>query len=886
MSFDEKIEKLKKLVEQFRNNIKVYKSNNYDEANTRVDFIDKFFSLLDWDVSNEDDKSEAYRDVVREDKVEIEGKQKAPDYSFRIGGVRKYFVEAKKPAVNIKDDVDPSFQVRRYGWTAKLPLSILTDFEELAVFDTRIKPTQNDKSSVARIFYCNFEEYEKNFDFIYNTFSKKAIEKGSFDKYVEENKNKKGTTEIDKDFLDLIDNWRNELAKNIALRNSSINIYELNYAVQIIIDRLIFLRIAEDRNIEIYGTLQNISGQNEIYKSLTGIFKKADEKYNSNLFKLNDLIINLNVDDKILKSIIKTLYYPECPYEFSILGIEILGNIYEQFLGKTIRLTEGHLAKVEEKPEVRKAGGVYYTPQYIVNYIVLNTVGEMIKDKSPEEIEKIRIVDPACGSGSFLLGAYDYLLKYHINYWTDDKNIKKALKEEKIYKLHENHYKLTIEEKQKILTNNIYGVDIDSQAVEVTKLSLLLKLLEDENKESSGLLFKHSDLKLLPNLDKNIKCGNSLIGSDFYNDRDLSLFGNDEMRKVNVFDWEKEFPGIFTTKDTEDTKGGEKGGFDVVIGNPPYVNAIGLVELFQTEREYLTKSKEYETLYQKWDLYIPFIEKGIKLLKKNGLISMIIPYPFINQMYAKLLREYIIKECNLKLMVDLSDQKIFKDAVVTNCIFVVAKETPENKIKILKGNNASVEYMGEKTYKDLIFDEKTFVWDLKTNNKLNKDFSKYKTLGDYCFISIGMVLNADEKQAKGKFIKDDLISDIESDIHIKKYIEAKNISKYFVNKIRFLEWNTNRVPTLIRRPTFPELYEHPKILVTKIGELKATFDSNKLYCDQTIRILVLWKYLKGIQNNSINNSVKRYSNDNRINLEINSENSNYQFIGSLLIYGK
>jgi len=587
----DKIEKLKKLVTQFKNNITIYKSSNYDEANTRVDFIDKFFELLDWDVRNDEDKSEAYRDVVREDKVEIEGKQKAPDYSFRIGGVRKFFVEAKKPSVNIKEDIDPSFQVRRYGYTAKLPLSILTDFEEFAIYDTRIKPAQTDKSSVARVFYCNYEEYEKYFDFIYNTFSKKAIEKGSFDKYIVENKNKKGTTEIDKDFLDLINGWRNELARNIALRNSTINIHELNYAVQIIIDRLIFLRIAEDRNIENYGMLQEAAAKPEIYKTLTAIFKKADEKYNSNLFKVNDLIINLDVDDKILKAIIKTLYYPDCPYEFSILGIEILGNIYEQFLGKTIRLTEGHQAKVEEKPEVRKAGGVYYTPQYIVDYIVENTIGNMLNRRllvpsstegkssvqkelpmTPDEIsgnnglKPIAILDPACGSGSFLLGAYDYLLKYHLNYWTNDKNIKKALKEEKIYKLHENHYKLTIEEKQKILTNNIYGVDIDNQAVEVTKLSLLLKLLEDENKESSVSLFKHSDLKLLPNLENNIKCGNSLIGSDFYttgstHDLNGGLFPDLEtMRKVNVFDWEKEFPEVFNPPQQPPLKKGAAGG--------------------------------------------------------------------------------------------------------------------------------------------------------------------------------------------------------------------------------------------------------------------------------------------------------------------------------------
>ena len=173
----DKLVQLNVLTTQFRDNIKQYKSTLYDEANTRVDFIDKMFELFDWDVRNNQGYSELYRDVVREDKVQIEGKQKAPDYSFRIGGVRKFFVEAKKPSVLIKDDMMPAFQVRRYGYTAKLPLSILTDFEEFAIYDTRIKPDKNDKASVARIFYCTYDEYEKNFEFIYNTFSKNAIQK-------------------------------------------------------------------------------------------------------------------------------------------------------------------------------------------------------------------------------------------------------------------------------------------------------------------------------------------------------------------------------------------------------------------------------------------------------------------------------------------------------------------------------------------------------------------------------------------------------------------------------------------------------------------------------------------------------------------------------------
>lgn len=218
MDIKDKKDKLIELVNQFQSNIKQYNSAIYDEANTRVDFIDKFFTLLDWDVANNQGYSEQYREVVREDKIQIEGKQKSPDYSFRIGKERKFFVEAKKPSIFIKEDIAPAYQIRRYGYTAKLPLSILTDFEEFAIYDTRIKPDKNDKASVDRVFYCTYDEYEKHFDFIYDTFSKSAILKGSFDKYTEENKNKKGAGGVDKELLKLVEEWRTELAKNIALR--------------------------------------------------------------------------------------------------------------------------------------------------------------------------------------------------------------------------------------------------------------------------------------------------------------------------------------------------------------------------------------------------------------------------------------------------------------------------------------------------------------------------------------------------------------------------------------------------------------------------------------------------------------------------------------------
>ena len=438
--------------------------------------------------------AETYKDVIHEDAVKVSGVTKAPDYSFRIGGQRKFFVEAKKPSVNLKDEPAAAFQIRRYAWSGKLPLSIITDFEEFAVYDCRIRPDQKDKADKARIIYYTYRQYADKWDEIAAVFSKDAILKGSFDKYAESSKTKRGTSEVDSAFLTEIEIWRDELAHNIALRNT-LSVRELNDSVQRTIDRIIFLRIAEDRGIEEYGSLRSLCNGSNTYGRLQELFYKADDRYNSGLFHFrhekdeeepaDNLTPKLVIDDKPLKDILRNLYYPDSPYEFAVLPADILGQVYEQFLGKVIRLTSDHRAVVEDKPEVKKAGGVFYTPTYIVDYIVKNTVGKLLEGKNPKTAQSLRILDPACGSGSFLLGAYQNLLDWHLRYYIAN-NPEKHAKAKKpiLYQGQGGAWHLTTAERKRILLNNIYGVDIDIQAVEVTKLSLLLKVLEDETAET------------------------------------------------------------------------------------------------------------------------------------------------------------------------------------------------------------------------------------------------------------------------------------------------------------------------------------------------------------------------------------------------------------------
>jgi hypothetical protein len=350
------------LIERFGRNREAYRSPQYNETQLRREFLDPFFKALGWDIDNEQGHAEAYKDVVHEDAIKMGEATQAPDYCFRVGGTRKFFLEAKRPAVDIQRDASPAFQLRRYAWTTKLPLSILSDFEEFAVYDCHFKPDHRDSAAVGRVLYIPYTEYAQRWDEIADIFSRDAILKGSFDKFAASTKAKRGTAEVDDEFLKTIESWRADLARNLALRNPRLSQRELNFAVQRIIDRIIFLRIGEGRGLEDYGRLRALVNSERIYPRLCQLFEEADTRYNSGLFHFkpepgrpeapDELTLALDLDDQLLRDLIQGLYYPASPYVFSALPADILGQVYEQFLGKVIRLTEGHRAVVEEKPEV------------------------------------------------------------------------------------------------------------------------------------------------------------------------------------------------------------------------------------------------------------------------------------------------------------------------------------------------------------------------------------------------------------------------------------------------------------------------------------------------------------------------------------------------------
>jgi type I restriction-modification system DNA methylase subunit len=742
------LKKVQELVTRFNEQLTAYKKLDYNETQTRRDFIDPFFKALGWDIDNEQGFAESYREVIHEDRVKVGKATKAPDYSFRIGGgQRLFFVEAKKPSVFIKDDIQPAYQVRRYGWSAKLNVSVITDFEEFAIYDCTKKPSPTDKSSVARVKYITFNDYENEWDFLWNTFSKEAVLKGSFDKFIGSNANKKGTATVDKEFLISLDTWRTLLAETISKENKQLDEDELNYVVQQTLDRIIFLRICEDRSIEPYGSLQDGIKNGDYYKNLLQEFKQADEKYNSGLFdfKKDKLSKTLAINNKTLKTIINQLYYPECPYEFSVLSVEILGSAYEQFLGKTITINNRGKAVIELKPEVRKAGGVYYTPQYIVDYIVANTIGNLTKNKTPKEVAEIKIVDPACGSGSFLLGAYQYLLNWHKDYYLQNPNKKNTTTAEG---------NLTTTEKKRILLNNIYGVDIDTNAVEVTKLSLLLKCMEGETQASIANQMSMFNERVLPTLEENVKSGNSLIDMDYYDNQ----FDFGEERIIKPFSWQKAFPSIF-----------KNGGFDVVIGNPPYVFTRDVdwsdeVKNYYWSKFEISKGNDNSRKNQsgKINLYILFIIKSTELLKQNGCLSFIIPNGLLRTTTYDTARKFILDRTSIERIVDLKDG-VF-DGVTASTIIINLINNSKKIDTLIIDANCKIDGFVDET-------NTTKITQSNFLNNVSHTFSLYISPAEQKIFS--KISNS------GFYLKDIIIDIIEGIVAHKEFISNKKLSKEY-----------------------------------------------------------------------------------------------------------
>ncbi len=659
MAFDKGREFISSLIESFEKNHSDYLNESYNETQLRNDFLNPFLRALGWDIENRAQKTHYLRDVIQEYGLLDDDYQsnKRPDYTIRRNEKRKFFIEAKKPSVHIESNAAAAFQTRRYGWSAQLPISVLTNFEYLIIYNCRTKPNQSDNERHSRFRVYHYSEYLEQYDEIYEMLSCESMYSGAFDDKFITDEMHPDQEEFDEYFLEQIERWRLMIASDIH-RSNTLDSHELNYVVQKLINRLLFLRICEDRDIEKYELLKNVSD----YETLKRIFIESDERYNSGVFDLiEDKLVNeVAINDETLISIFNELYYPHCPYTFSVLDAHILGEIYEEFLGKYIDIKDGELQLIE-KSEIRESKGVVPTPKYVVDYIIEKTLLQY-ETLSYDDLINKKMIDISCGSGVFLLSLFDHICEYCLN-WLMNDGIENHL--DKVYRESEDKYMLKLKTKTEILTNTIFGVDIDDQAVEVTRFGLLIKLIENESKETIDGYIQEIKTKALPNLYDNIKCGNSLVDDSFYSFDKSAIGSHKIINLVRPFNWDKEFKEIMSN-----------GGFDVIVGNPPYLRVQRMEEYIPHEHSYY-KSKHcpYLSKHKSVDKYYYFFERGIELLKDGGKLGFISPHKYLILDAAEKLRCLIGDNHYLKHITHFHTEQVFKKKTTTYVAITVLEKT-------------------------------------------------------------------------------------------------------------------------------------------------------------------------------------------------------------------
>ena len=671
--FADAFERVKELVSIFSQNEERYLSPGYSEAQARLDFIDKFWIALGWDVGHENQTDPYKQEVKVERGVATNEWRKRSDYAFLSPNFRdvRFYVEAKKPHAGI-DNPDFYFQTIRYGWNSHTPIAVLTDFEELRVLDCRYKPDIRTAigHAVLKYHYTDYSD-EQKFRTIYYLFSRESVLEGSIENFAKglpklsRKRAARGAArdehqDIDEAFLKELDEYREELARAFKRGNPELESEALTEVTQRTLDRLVFMRFLEDKLIETEPLIERLHQRGDAWENFVATSRRLDRVYNGIIFKEHSLLDSpgFTPDGRTFDKISQNLSHTNSPYDFNAIPIHILGSIYERFLGKVIVATDKR-ARVEEKPEVRKAGGVYYTPEYIVRYIVDNTIGKVIEGKTPEEIRQMRFADIACGSGSFLLGIYDTLLRYHTAYYNRNKRTQNEGRKAGCLPTETGAMRLSLLQKRTILLNNIYGVDIDPQAVEVAQLSLYLKLLEDETTASAHQQQMALREALLPSLSKNIVCGNSLISWDILEGK---LFDSGEERKLNPMNFEDAFPEVI-----------KRGGFDAIVGNPPYIRMEG----FKSIKSYLKKN--YASHDERSDLYAYFIERINKLISTDGRYGVIVSNKFLRANYGTPLRDLLREKAKVERIVDFAGLPVFKGATVRTLILLASQGTRVDK---------------------------------------------------------------------------------------------------------------------------------------------------------------------------------------------------------------
>jgi hypothetical protein len=636
-------ETVRSLVERYeRNRAHLLRSNSqYLEADVRAEFIDPLFSALGWDLTNARGVDRHLREVRREHRVGAGGPDERPDYEFRLAGERRFFVEAKTPTVDLRNSSQAAFQIRRYGWSAGLWISVITNFEHLAIYETTQEPSDAQPPHHSRLHLFHYSEYGARWSEIAGMLSRQTVYSGDFDEVFGQAVRAHATQTIDQFFLRQLNEWRLLLAQDLLIAAPELDLGTLNEIVQRFLLRIMFLRMCEDRGLETRNQLWDVAQSNS-WDRFANVMATADRRFDTSLFDgARDSLASLGrgsvrLNSQTVAAILESLYFPAAPYSFAVFEPEFLGFVYEQFLRDRVVVDSGR-PLLRPKPE-NQDRDVVATPPQIIERIVRETLVEPTRGCTAEHLLTLKVLDPACGSGGFLIAAFEAMCDSLIAAYERTGDTSAVFKSA-------DGSQLVFAQKCNLLTHCIYGADRDQLAVEVSRFSLLLKLLDGESSDSLPL-----GSHILPSLDANVVLGDSLV------DRRIFETAPDAETIGPPLTWGVDLPGTYA----------------FVVGNPPYVKTESMLNLEPSEYAFYTR--HYASAYKQFDKYYVFLERAVRdLLSPGGRLGVIVSRKFTHLESGRRLRAILSRDCEVQTIIDFGSGQVFTGRSTYTCMLFARK---------------------------------------------------------------------------------------------------------------------------------------------------------------------------------------------------------------------
>lgn len=632
-----------------------------DHANISEEIIrtwlNELLGIFGWDVQNTNQilQERFLRGTQRQRLQEIHSLHRKPDYILLNGPIIKSFVDAKSLDINIFTDAEAAYQIRSYGWSAQAPCAFVSNFEQFVIYDTRFIPQPDQPANMgAKQFYI--DDYIDNFDVIFEHLWHDNICSNHLEQLYSVTA-VEGRNRVDSQFMNILSSFRKKLAENLYSNNSAIiqTDIALNYYAQVILDRIVFIRVCESKGIEEQEKLKHFAQSPEGFWNAfkNSCYMEFYNHYDGAMFDRDENFQRLQLNNEDIIEFINKLYYP-FPYRFDVIPVKVIANIYEEFLGKQLIIESGSIRNITKDEYIRSNGAVA-TPEHIVDMICKQTL-DLCEINTIDELLKIKILDPCCGSGVFIVSCYEHLAAKMLHILSEKEEERDAHAD--YYCVNDGQYLLTIIGRRAIVTNCIYAIDYDEAAIEVTKMSLALKIVDGNNPLAWEGIGAFGD-RVLREIADNIKLGNTLVDID-------RRFTPEQVNNIKPFNLNLAFNEVFANY----------GGFSYIIGNPPYVETKYYKAAHPVMHAYL--SEKYNSFEGKADLAVLFIERCLRLLNANGKLGFIIQRRWFRTEYGSTARLLINSGKHLKKLIDFKATDIFKGRIVYASIMILSNRPCES----------------------------------------------------------------------------------------------------------------------------------------------------------------------------------------------------------------